>query len=110
MKAYLIDEISASDIEKIASFLSENSIRSRLGSIFWVKIPADLLAGDQHEHKDCQPYAFGVEMGDNWFKAEFFIRTLEGMGCDCQNYATPQQREFIINFSHSMLETLGVRT
>ncbi len=71
-----MDELSASDIERITAFLNENSIRSRLGSIFWVKIPADLLSGDQHEHKDCQPYVFGVETGDNWFKAEFFIRTL----------------------------------
>jgi hypothetical protein len=72
VRAYLIDEISASDIEKITTFLNENSIRSRLSSIFWVKIPSDLLSGDQYEHKDCQPY--------------------------------------VITFSHTMLEILGVGT
>jgi len=110
MRAYLIDEISASDIKKITAFLNENSIRSRLNSVFWVEIPADLLSGVQYEHKNCRPYVFAAELGDDWFKAEFFVRTLEGMGCDCQNYATPQQREFILSFFHNMIDALDVRT
>ena len=110
MRAYLLDEISAPDMGKITIYLKERSIRSRLNSIFWVEIPADLLSKTQYEHKSCRPYVFAAELGDNWFKAEFFIRTLEGMGCDCQNYATPQQREFILNFSNTMVDALDIRT
>ena len=110
MRAYLLDEISASDMEKITVYLKERSIRSRLNSIFWVKIPTDLLSGIQYEHKSCGPFVFAAELGDDWFKAEFFVRTLEVMGCDCQNYVTPQQREFILDFSQTMIEALGVRT
>ena len=110
MRAYLLDEISASDMEKITAFLKEKSIRSHLNRIFWVEIPADLLSGPQYEHKGCRPYVFAAELGDDWFRAEFFVRTLEGMGCDCQDYATPQQREFILDFSQAMIDALGVRT
>jgi hypothetical protein len=110
MRSYLLDEISASDMEKITVYLKKRSIRSRLNSIFWVEIPEDLLSGAQYEHKKCRPYVFAAELGDDWYKAEFFVRTLEGMGCDCQNYATPQQREFILNFSHTMIDVLDVRT
>jgi hypothetical protein len=110
MRAYLIDEISASDMEKVTSFLNEKSSGSRLNSIFWIEIPTALLSGIQYEHRNCRPYVFAVEVGDKWLKAEFFVRTLEGMGCDCQNYATPQQMEFILNFSHSMIDALNVQT
>ena len=110
MRAYLLDEIPASDMEKITAYLKEKSIRSRLNSIFWVEIPSDLLSGIQYEHKSCGPYVFAAERGDDWFKAEFFIRTLEGMACDCQDYATPQQREFILHFSHTMIDALEVQT
>jgi hypothetical protein len=110
MRAYLLDEISASDMEKITLYLKERSIRSRLNSIFWVEIPEDLLSGVQYEHKSCKPYVFAVELGDDWFKAELFIRALEGMGCNCQHYATPQQREFIFNFSQAMIDALNVQT
>ena len=110
MRAYLLDEISASDMKKITTYLKERSIRSRLNSIFWIKIPEDLLSGAQYDHKSCRPYVFAAELGDDWFKAELFVRTLEGMGCICQNYATPQQREFILNFSQAMLDALDVQT
>ena len=110
MRAYLLDEISAADMEKIIAYLKERSIQSRLDRIFWVEIPSGLLSELQYEHKDCRPYVFAAELGDDWFKAEFFVRTLEGMGCDCQDYATPQQREFILDFSQAMIDVLDVRT
>ncbi len=97
-------------MEKITVYLKEKSIRSRLNSIFWVEIPEELLSATQYEHMDCRPFVFAVESGDDWLKAEFFVRTLEGMGCDCQSYATPQQREFILDFSHTMIDALNIRT
>ena len=110
MRAYLIDEISASDMKKITLFLKENSSQSSLDAIFWVEIPEDLLAGIQFEHKNCKPHVFAIETGENWYKAEFFIRSLKGMQCECQNYSTPQQTEFILNFVHGMIDALNIKT
>jgi hypothetical protein len=55
-------------MDKITVFLKEKSIRSNVNSIFWVEIPADLLFGTQHEHRDCRPYVFAAQLGDDWFK------------------------------------------
>ena len=110
MRAYLIDEISASEMKKITLFLKENSSQSSLDAIFWVEIPEDLLAGIQFEHKNCRPHVFAMEMGDKWIKAEFFVRSLKTMRCECQSYCTPQQGEFIINFVHHMIDTLNIKT
>lgn len=95
MRAYLIDEISASDMKKITLFLRENSSQSSLEAIFWVEIPEDLLAGIQFEHKDCRPYVFAMEKGDNWVKAEFFVRSLKNMRCACQTYCTPNNSPLV---------------
>lgn len=110
MRAYLIDEISASDMKKITLFLKENSAQSSLDAIFWVQIPEELLTGIQSEHKDCKPHVFAIETGENWYKAEFFIRSLKGMRCECQKYSTPQQTDFILNFLHGMIDALNIKT
>ena len=110
MRAYLIDEISASDIKKISLFLKQNSSQSSLDAIFWVEIPGDLLTGIQSEHENCRPHVFAIEMGDNWVKAELFVRSLKTMRCDCQSYCSPQQGEFILNFVHHMIDTLNIST
>ena len=110
MRAYLIDEISASDMKKITLFLKENSAQSSLDAIFWVEIPEKLLTRWQVEHRNCKPHVFAIETGDNWVKAEFFVRSLKSMQCECQNYSSPGQMEFILKFVHGMIDTLSIRT
>ena len=110
MRAYLIDEISASDMKKISLFLKQSCSQSSLEAIFWAEIPEDLLTGIQFEHEKCRPHVFAIEMGDNWVKAELFVRSLKTMHCDCQSYCSPQQREFILNFVHHMIDTLNIKT
>ena len=110
MRAYLIDEISPTDIEKISLFLNQNSSQSSLDAIFWVEIPEDLLTGIQFKHQTCKPHVLAVETGDNWLKAELFVRSLNTMRCDCQSYCSPQQREFILSFIQHMMDSLNIDT
>ena len=110
MRSYLIDEIHSYDIEKIKDFLNENAVPSGLDQLFWVKIPQDVLSEIQFQHKDCQPHAFAVELGDDWIKLEFLIRSMKNMQCTCPGYCTEQQQTFIINFALGMLEQLDVRS
>ena len=110
MRSYLLDEISPSDIKKINAFLKKNAVRSSLDQLFWIKIPQDLLSEIQFRHRHCQPYAFAVEVGHAWLKLEFFVRSLKNMRCTCPGYSTRQQQEFIINFAHTMIERLDIRT
>lgn len=110
MRAYLIDEISSADMTKISSFLSEYAIKSSLNKIFWVKIPSDLLSPTQYSHPQCQPHVFAIELGNDWIKLEFFVRSSKTMRCTCPGYCTEDQRNFVINFAHSMIRQLGIRT
>jgi len=110
MRAYLIDEISPPDMRRIRAFLSKNAIPSQLDQIFWVRIPDDLLSPRQFEHLGCKPHVFAIELGCDWIKLEFFVRSLRTMRCDCPGYCLPSQRDYILRFAHGMLEELGIRT
>jgi hypothetical protein len=110
MRAYLIDEISASDLDKIKNFLENHAIKSNLDQVFWVQIPDNLLTATQLEHRECRPHVFSVELGSSWVKIEFFIRSLSNMRCTCPGYCSPEQMSYIIAFSHSMIEQVGLRT
>lgn len=103
MKAFLIDEISRTDVDKITAFLKEHAASSIVDGIFWIRVPEDLLSGIQFEHKACQPHVFAVEIGRDWIKLEFLVRTLAAMRCPCQDYCTPQQRDFILRFGEHLL-------
>ena len=110
MRAYLIDEISPSDMEKIGGYLRSNAVGSGLEKVYWLEIPKDLLNETQIAHRQCQPYVFAVELGAGWIKLEFFSRSLKGMTCNCQSYSSTSQIEYIADFAHEMLETLGIKT
>ncbi len=110
MRAYLIDEISASNVERIDVFLKKNAITSNLEGLFWMKIPDDLLSPAQFQHRSCRPHVYSLELGPDWLKIELLIRSHKTMQCTCPAYCTAQQRNFVINAVHGMLETLNIRT
>ena len=110
MRSYLIDELTPSDMEKINGFFKKNTIKSHLKQIFWVQIPDDLLSDIQLEHRHCQPHVFSVELGSDWLRLEFYVRSLKDMRCTCLGYCTAEQRDYITRFSHGMIEQLDIRT
>jgi hypothetical protein len=110
MRYYLIDEISPQDMKKARGFLSTNAITSGLDSLFWVRLPDDLLSPQQYEHDRCRPHVLAVETGADWIKFELFIRALNTMKCTCPAYCSRQQRDFVVNFADSMVEELGIKT
>jgi len=110
MRYYLIDEIAPQDMEKAMEFLGKNAMTSCLDSLFWVRLPDDLLSPEQYEHDRCRPYVFAVETGADWIKFELFIRTLNTMKCTCPTYCSTKQRDFVVNFADSMIEELAITT
>ena len=110
MKAYVLDEINAENIENIIRFLKENTSQSTMEQLFWVEFPQDLLNPLQFQHTACQPHAFAIEIGQDWVKFEFLVRSLETMKCDCTAYCTNSQRDYIINFADGMLDQLNIGT
>lgn len=110
MRAYLIDEVPVHEMEQVRDFLKKHAIRSSLDQIFWVRIPDDLLTEMQFLHTQCQPHVFAVELGVDWIKLEFFVRTLESMRCECPAYCTPTQRDYILRFGDGIIEQLKIHT
>lgn len=110
MIAYLIDEISPEDMRKVQAFLREHAVQSSLEHLFWIELPQDILSEEQFAHRGCGPHVFAVETGPDFVKMEFFIRSMRSLRCSCPGYCTPQQRAFVIQFAHHMLEVLHIRT
>ncbi len=110
MRQYLIDEISKRDIEKIRKYLDEHAYSSDIDDIYWVFLDDEQLSIAQREHEKCKPHFFSIEVGKDFVKFEFLIRSRNSMRCKCIDYATPFQRDFILHFCDKMIATLGIRT
>jgi hypothetical protein len=110
MRSYLIDEISLSDLGKIEQFLRLKTIRSGMEKIFWVFLPPHLLSPKQAQHTQCQPHVFSAELGVDWIKFEFFVRSMNGVGCECQDYCTREQEQFVLQWASELVLDLEVET
>jgi hypothetical protein len=110
MRQYTLDEISRSDIPRVREYLKAHAAASSLADIWWVDLREDLLSPEQFSHRDCQPFRFAVELGDDFVRFEFLIRSRETMRCGCIGYATRVQREFILAFADRLVEDLALRT
>ena len=110
MRQYLLDEIARVDIPRVREYLNQHTLASSLADIWWVDLQEDLLSPEQFSHPDCRPFRFAVELGDDFVRFEFLIRSRETMRCACIGYATRQQRDFILAFADRLVEDLGLRT
>jgi hypothetical protein len=110
MRQYLLDEITRQDIPRVREYLNQHAQAAGLEDIWWVDLQEDLLSPEQFSHRDCQPFRFAVELGQNFVRFEFLIRSLQTMRCSCIGYATRQQRDFILAFADRLVEDLALRT
>ncbi|TSA06932.1 MAG: hypothetical protein D4R73_10460 [Deltaproteobacteria bacterium] len=109
MRQYLIDELDKGQIEQIAEYLREHAHLSSVEGLFWVDLPDDLLAETQYTHKNCKPFCFSIEVCEDCVKFEFLIRSKQTLHCDCIQYASKAQRDFILGFAEKMLSEKGIR-
>jgi hypothetical protein len=110
MRQYLLDEINRSDYQRLRDYLTEHAQASGLQDVWWVDLPEDLLSPEQFAHQDHQPFRFAIELGDEYLRIEFLIRSRNTMRCSCIGYATRQQRDFILAFADRLVEELKLKT
>ena len=96
MKQYVIDQLRPSDYFRIKAYLDMNLRQSGIPEIYWLILPQDMLEGIQTEHADCQPFYFALELCQCSLSCELLVRTLSQVRCDCMCYATPLQRNWVI--------------
>lgn len=110
MRQYLIDELGKSQMEQIVQYLEEHAQPSPVDGLFWIDLPDDLLAEAQYTHENCKPFCFSIELGEDYIKLEFLIRSKQTLHCNCIQYASKAQREFILGFAEKMLSEKGIDT
>jgi hypothetical protein len=110
MRQYQLDEISRNDIPRVREYLDEHAIAAGVADIWWVDLQEDLLSPEQFDHRDCRPFRFAVELGDDFVRFELLIRSRQTMRCACIGYATRQQRDFILAFTDRLVEDLALKT
>ncbi|MBU1248649.1 MAG: hypothetical protein KKB70_08125 [Proteobacteria bacterium] len=114
MRAYLIEDIYDNQAEKILAALDEKGFKGPIEGIYYLPLLQDLLEGDQPEHmQECGPYMMALEaidrVGDTFdFKLELLVRGKGRMRCSCVTYATPSQREYMIDFLDSFIRELDI--
>ncbi len=110
MRQLLLDELSAQDVDRIHQWLADNADASRLEGVYWVDLPEDLLSHTQRTADGGRPYSFAVEVGPDYVKLEFLVRSRYSLHHPGTGFATASQRLFILEYSDRLLGELKVRT
>ncbi len=110
MKQYRIDELRLEDYHKIKTYLEDTFGPSDLEEIYWIKLNQNLYSNLQSEHTQCQPYYFAVELQEDYLSCEFLARTKNTIQCNCIQYATEAQRNWLISFIDSIFNKLQIFT
>lgn len=109
MKQYVIDQLRYGDFEKIQEFLDTHTHRAAMEGIYWVNLPERLWSAVQREHGACRPHYFAINLGHDEVAFELLVRSSQVIRCNCIAYATPEQREFILDFADDMLGRLNIK-
>ena len=108
MKQYIIDELRPEDHKALKKYLDEEFGPAAMDSIYWIPVDTDLLTDVQLQHKECRPHYLALDLGPGRIACELLVRTKNRMRCDCIQYATEQQRNWLIELVDNMFNRLGI--
>jgi len=104
MRQYVIDELSPLERDNLDSFLNRSLKSGPMTGIYWLVLPDDLHAQAQQGHRECGPFYFAVDLGPKQLSVELLVRSATNLHCTCIAYATPVQRQFVLDFIDRMLD------
>jgi hypothetical protein len=110
MKQYMIDQLRENDFLQLEGYLNNNSEAGELPGIYWLAVPKSLLEKTQLDHPDCQPFYFAVNLERDSICFELLIRTRSHLRCSCIQYASREQRDYILNYADQLFEKLNLVT
>ncbi|WP_319759879.1 hypothetical protein [Maridesulfovibrio sp.] len=109
MRNYLLEDIYEDDVAKIVDALKDVGFSGPIDDIFYLPIPDELLQDVQKEHMDeCGPYFMALEVMENSMKIELLVRAQSKIRCECVAYATPEQRNHMLDYIDKFIMDLGV--
>ncbi len=109
MRLYSVEDLEPDQIQRVEHNLQSKGLAGSLDGIFWLPLPEHLLSSEQREHtEDCGPHSMALETGDGWLRMELLVRSRGKVRCSCIAYATPAQREHMIEYLDSLLRELDI--
>ena len=109
MRSYLIDEVSAENMEQIERHLTEKGFKGPLDHIYYIPFPQEMLNDEQQQHYgECGPYMLVLETGRNWLKLELLVRGRGRLRCSCVTYADAAQRTWAMDHLDTFIRELDI--
>jgi hypothetical protein len=103
MRQIVIDELSPLERDNIDSYLKRSLQQGPMVGLYWMALTADLLSPAQHGHDKCGPFLLAVEVERESVRFELLVRSHTNLHCSCIAYATPVQRQFVLDFIDRMI-------
>ena len=110
MKQYVIDELRPAEYKKLKAHLDAGYAVPGVEGLYWLPVSAELLNQVQTLHTDCQPFYFALELLPDRLACELLVRTNQRIRCQCIQYATESQRNWLIQVVDAIFEQLGIIT
>ena len=108
MKQYVIDELRPEDYKALKKYLDEQFGPAEMDGIYWIPVESDSLTDIQLQHKECRPHYLALDLDPGRLACELLVRTKNRMSCDCIQYATEKQRNWLIELVDKMFNRLEI--
>jgi hypothetical protein len=110
MKQYTIDELRPDDYEKLKAYLDDNYSVPGMEHLYWLPLEEALGEEAQRSHDQCRPHYFALELLPDRLTCELLVRTNKRVRCDCIQYASPRQRDWLIDVVDTVFDQLQIIT
>jgi hypothetical protein len=110
MKQYVIDEIRPGDHARIKTHLDEHYGVTGFEGLYRLPIAPEWLSKHQKDHDDCGPHYFALELFEDRLVCELLVRTNQRIRCDCFQYATKDQLNWLIQVVDNVFQDLHIIT
>lgn len=108
MKQYVIDELRPEDFARLKTHLDAQYAVDGFEGLYHIDLTDALLTETQKEHSDCGPFYFALELRPDRLVCELLVRAHQRISCRCIQYATPVQRNWLIQTMDAVFDALGV--
>ncbi len=103
MRQIVLDELSPMEKDNIDSYLKRTLRPGPMVGLYWLMLTPDLLSAAQQGHAQCGPFYLAVEVEKACVRFELLVRGHANLHCSCIAYATPLQRQFVLDFIDKMI-------
>ena len=110
MRQFVIDELSPMEKDNLDSYLKRSLKQGPMIGLYWLTLPPDLFSEAQQGHDQCGPFYLAVEVEKLSIRFELLVRSHTNLHCTCIAYATPVQRQFVLDFIDRMISEELIRS